>query len=97
MVLLLTQRDDRYTGQDGFSLLVKYVPPAKVSKLKSDIITFAQLDDESIHDWLSWNLHTENTKFQEYRIEVQVLNATAIASGYAGRDPHGGTSDGSFL
>jgi len=26
-----------------------------------------------------------------------VLNSTAIASGYAGRDPQGGTSDGSFL
>jgi len=28
---------------------------------------------------------------------VQVLNSTAIASGYAGRDPQGGTSDGSFF
>ena len=28
---------------------------------------------------------------------MQVLNATAIVSGYAGRDPQGGTSDGSFL
>jgi len=28
---------------------------------------------------------------------VQVLNTTAIASGYAGRDPQGGTSDGSFF
>jgi len=26
-----------------------------------------------------------------------VLNTTAIASGYAGRDPQVGTSDGSFL
>jgi len=26
---------------------------------------------------------------------VQVLNATAIVSGYAGRDPQEGTSDGS--
>jgi len=26
-----------------------------------------------------------------------VLNATAIASDYAGRDSQGGTSDGSFL
>ena len=26
-----------------------------------------------------------------------MLNSTAIASGYAGRDPQGGTSDGSFL
>jgi len=26
-----------------------------------------------------------------------VLNTTAIVSGYAGRDPQGGTSDGSFL
>ena len=28
---------------------------------------------------------------------MQVLNATAIASGYAGRDPQGGTSDESFF
>ena len=26
-----------------------------------------------------------------------MLNTTAIASGYVGRDPQGGTSDGSFL
>ena len=26
-----------------------------------------------------------------------VLNTTAIASGYAGRDPQGGTSDGSLF
>jgi len=26
-----------------------------------------------------------------------VLNSTAIASDYAGRDPQGGTSDGSFF
>ena len=26
-----------------------------------------------------------------------MLNSTAIASGYAGRDPQGETSDGSFL
>ena len=28
---------------------------------------------------------------------MQVLNSTAMASGYAGRDPQGGTSDGSFF
>jgi len=28
---------------------------------------------------------------------VQILNTTAIASGYTGRDPHGGTSDRYFL
>ena len=27
----------------------------------------------------------------------KVLNSTAITSGYAGRDPQGGTSDGSFF
>ena len=27
----------------------------------------------------------------------KVLNSTAIASGYAGRDPQGETSDGSFF
>ena len=40
---------------------------------------------------------------RKYRIselknkECKVLNTTAIASGYANRDPQGGTSDGSFL
>ena len=40
---------------------------------------------------------------QEYIIlelknkECKMLNSTAIASGYAGRDPQGGTSDESFL
>ena len=28
---------------------------------------------------------------------MQVFNATVIASGYGGRDPQGGTSDGSFF
>jgi len=28
---------------------------------------------------------------------VQILNSTTIASGYAGRVPQGGTSDGSFF
>jgi len=43
------------------------------------------------------SLHTKNTEFQNLRIEVQVLNTTAIASSYVGRDPQGGTNDGSFL
>ena len=38
------------------------------------------------------------SEFKNLRIEcVQVLNTTAIASGYAGLDPQGETSDGSFL
>ena len=28
---------------------------------------------------------------------MQVLNTTALVSGYAGRDPQGETSDGNFL
>ena len=33
-----------------------------------------------------------------FRIEMcKVLNSTAIASGFAGRDLQGGTSDGSFF
>ena len=36
------------------------------------------------------NFRTKNEKYK-------LLNSTAIASGYAGRDPQGGTSDGSFL
>jgi len=50
MVLLLTQRDDRHMGRDGFSPLSQIPTTNKISKLQSDIMTFAQLDDESIHD-----------------------------------------------
>ena len=32
------------------TLLTKYLPPVKVSKLQSDIMTFAQPDDEFIHE-----------------------------------------------
>ena len=32
------------------TLLAKYQSPDKVSKLRSDIMTFTQLDNESIHD-----------------------------------------------
>jgi len=32
------------------ALLAKYLPPTKISKLRSNIMTFVQLDDESIHD-----------------------------------------------
>ena len=31
-------------------LLDKYLPPAKIAKLQSNVMTFSQLDDESIHD-----------------------------------------------
>ena len=34
----------------------------------------------------------KNTKFQNLKIDVQVLNTIAIASGYGGRDPQEGTS-----
>ena len=39
-------------------------------------------------------------KIQNFRTKNETckfLNSTAIASGYAGRDPQGGTSDGSFF
>ena len=36
------------------------------------------------------NFRTKNEK-------CKLLNSTTIASGYAGRDPQGGTSDGSFF
>ena len=40
----------------------------------------------------------KNTEFQNFKNRMcKVLNSTAIASGYEGRDPQGGTSDGSFL
>ena len=47
--------------------------------------------------WLSENLHTK-CSISDFKIkECKLLNSTAIASGYAGRNPQGGTSDGSFL
>jgi len=36
-------------------------------------------------------------RISKKKIEVQVLNTTVIASGYEGRDPQEGTSDGSML
>ena len=39
----------------------------------------------------------KNIAFQNLENRGQVLNTTAIVSGYAGHDPQGGTSDGSFL
>jgi len=39
------------------------------------------------------NLHT---KIQNLEIDCKVLNYTAIASGYVGRDPQGGTCGGNF-
>jgi len=50
-----------------------------------------------IENLIRINLRTENTEFQNLRIEVQVLYTVAIASSYADRDPQGGTSDGSVL
>jgi len=35
-------------------------------------------------------------KYRISEIECKVLNTTAIASGYAGRDPQEGTINGSF-
>ena len=41
-------------------------------------------------------MHTENDSL-EIKIETcKVLNTTTIASGYAGHDPQGGTSNESF-
>ena len=41
-------------------------------------------------------LHTKYS-ISDFKIkECKLLNSTAIANGYAGRDPQGGTSDGSF-
>jgi len=43
------------------------------------------------------NLHIEKYRILELKNrKYKVLNTTAIASGYVGRDPKGGTSDGSF-
>ena len=37
-------------------------------------------------------------RISDFKIkECKLLNSTVIASGYAGRDPQGGTSDGSFF
>ena len=40
---------------------------------------------------------TQEFRISELKIESASLNTTAIASGYACRDPQGGTSDGSFI
>ena len=47
--------------------------------------------------WLSFYLHTKYRILELKNKECKVLNATAIASDYTGRDPQGGTSDGSFF
>ena len=59
-------------------------------------ISISQLYKGGCSDWVRTCTH-------EYKIsellkqQCKVLNSTAIASGYAGRDPQGGTSDGIFL
>ena len=40
--------------------------------------------------WLRLNLHTKYEISEFKKGDVQVLNSSAIASGYAGRDPQGG-------
>ena len=42
-------------------------------------------------------LHTRIQNFRSKNKMCKVLNSTAIASGYAGRDQQGGTSDGSLF
>ena len=49
--------------------LVKYLPPAKVSKLWSDIITFTQLDDESIHN--AWERYKASNHRLPPWLEIQ--------------------------
>ena len=46
-------------------------------------------------DW-GWT-YTQIQNFRTKNEKCKLLNSTAIASDYAGRDPQGGTSDGSFL
>jgi len=46
---------------------------------------------------LSLNLHTKNDSLK-FKIETcKILNTTAIASGYAGRDPQGGLAMKVFM
>ena len=40
---------------------------------------------------------TQEFRILELKIESASLNSTTITSGYAGRDPQGGTSDKSFF
>ena len=47
--------------------------------------------------WLRLDLHTKIQNFRIKNEKCKLLNSTAIESGYAGRDPQRGTSDGSFL
>jgi len=50
LVLFSTKGDNYSMGWDVSTLLAKYLPPAKVTKLRSNIMTFSQLNDESVHD-----------------------------------------------
>ena len=46
---------------------------------------------------MSFYLHTKYRILELKNKDCKILNATAITSGYAGRDPQGETSDGSFF
>ena len=43
-----------------------------------------------LYDWLRLDLHKKIRDYRTLERNVQVLNSSAIASGYAGRDPQGG-------
>ena len=46
--------------------------------------------------WSSLNLCTKKRGLEMIIESARLLNATAIVSGYAGRDPHGGTAIEAF-
>ena len=50
MILFSTYEVIATWNEMASALLAKYLLPAKVAKLRSDVMTFSQLDDESMHD-----------------------------------------------
>ena len=85
---------DEIEGWDLYENLaektIPWEPTSESSKNPNSISSKGDL-------WLIFYLHTKYS-ISDFKIkECKLLNSTAIASGYAGRDPQVGTSDGSFF
>ena len=57
---------------------------------QDDVTYIGKMAESLIVEWLRLNLHTKYKISELKKENVQVLNSSAIASGYAGRDPQGG-------
>ena len=60
MVQLFTEGINFDMGRDGVEILTKYFPPTKAAKLRGDITTFVQFDNESIYE--TWQSYKELIK-----------------------------------